>query len=262
MMKSLQPHILRSLIALFTVALASCGFWKNNPIPLSNTTQPKPPIQISQEVPKSTTPLNQQVTRTWEFDVDPALTSGTIDLAMDPKGAVLGTRTARDAAAIRGKIIVKVIEDSSSGNRRMSIQDIRLTNTEAYHMDFSWGALVGSITVDIPAKVLRIIPNSMKQQCIIEPNKSFSLPQCYFTVLGHSHTRGHGLVLNKAVGNKKVDLTMKKTEQVSLRGTIKEANGIATLHIPRAVLRDHFDLDGTRLDLVFTADITATAKIR
>ena len=43
-----------------------------------------------------------------------------------------------------------------------------------------------------------------------------------------------------------------------LNGALKPSTG--TLHIPGAMLRDHFDLDGTQLDLVFTADITATAQ--
>lgn len=256
-MKSVYLPIIKSWVPLYMLTLTSCGFWKNDDALASQGSSVLPAETATQ---KAATPFSSA--QTWEFTVNPKLTTGTIDLAMDPKGAMLGTRTARDVAALKGKVIVSITEHPVTGERQIAIKDMLLTNTAAYQMDFAWGALVGSISVHIPARVLRILPNQMDQACALESNKLFSLPQSYFTVLGHSHTRGHGLVLSRAVGNKKVDLTMKKTEPVALSGTVKVNNGTATLHVPRAVLRDRFDLDGTKLDLVFTADITATAIVR
>jgi len=255
-MKSIPQKILLSCISLSTLLLSSCGFWKKD-LPTPPT---QPQITPTVSSPSPSAPPLLPTSRTLVFSVDSQLTTGTIDLAMNPKGAMLGTRQTSGTAPLSGKVVVKITEDPSTGKKEMSIQDIRLTNTKAYNMNFSWGALVGSMSVNIAKGVLRILPNEMNRTSILEPNQPFTLPQSYFTVLGHSQVRGKGLVLAKAVGNKKVNLTMKKTEPVTLRGTITTKAGVTTLRIPQAVLRDHFDLDGTQLGLVFTADITATAQ--
>ncbi|BDS06946.1 hypothetical protein NT6N_19860 [Oceaniferula spumae] len=248
-------------ILLLSGILSSCGFWKNDDhvARLSSPVPELPPKPIAPAIPS---PSKKPETQTWIFNIDEKRTTGVIDLSMDPKGAMLGSRLARDTAPLKGKITVLVTDNTKTGERRISIKDIRITNTGAYHMDYAWGALVGNITVDIPAGVINIKPNTITQSSRLEKAGPFAIPQCYFTVLGHSHVSGRGLVLSKAVPRRKVDLTMKKTQQVTLRGDIKISKGTATLHIPRAVLRDSFDFDGTKLGLLFTANITATATVK
>ena len=256
MIKTTSSTINALLILSCTGLLTSCGFWKNDP--------PSPPAAPTVALPDTsdtpTKPLLAPTTRTLEFTVDTERTTGTIDLSLDPKGNLLDLRKARGIAPLKGRVIVKITEDPNTQKRKISIQDISLTNTTAYDMDFTWGALVGNININIPKGVLRIIPNELTGTSLIDPQHTFILPQSYFTVLGHSQVKGSGLVLAKAVENKKANLTMKKTEPVTLQGSIKMEGSKATLHIPRAVLRDQFDLDGTQLGLIFTADITATAQ--
>lgn len=244
-------------VLICAMSLTSCGFWKNDPPTPSVNLTVVPPVASP---PPPAAPPVAPVTRTLVFKVDTQRSTGTIDLAMDPKGSLLGLRKTRGTAPLKGKITVKLTEGSSTQKQQITILDIQLTNSAAYDMDFSWGALVGSMNVHIAKGVLRIIPNDLSPTSLIESQGLFSLPNSYFTVLGHSQVKGTGLVLTKAVGNKKVNLTMKKTEPVTLKGSITIADGKATLHIPRAVLRDQFDLDGTALGLIFTADITTTAQ--
>ncbi len=254
MIKTFSYTVKALLILYCAVFLPACGFWKNDPAP--------PPI-ASTVVPTDSGQLMTSfapTTKTVEFTIDTTRSTGTIDLSIDPKGGLLGSRKAHDTAALKGKVIVRIQEDRSTGKQQISLQDIRLTNIKGYDMDFTWGALVGNINVRIARNVLQIIPNHLSHTSLLSAQDTFVLPQSYFSVLGYSQVKGSGLVLTKAVGNKKVNLTMKKTEPVTLRGTIKMIGNQAILHIPRAVLHDQFDLDGTQLGLVFTADITATAQ--
>ena len=250
-----------AFLSLSTVLLSSCSLWKKEEPALSTSSViERPETVASKSIGHIQPEVKLPITKILEFDVDPARTTGRISLAIDPKGSVLGVRKAHADAPLKGTMKVKLIEDPNTGKTTMAILDMHLTNTRAYDMNFAWGGLVGSMNVNIATGVLKIVPNDFSSTGILGTDKKFNLPRCYFTVLGHSQVKGKGLVLKKAVGNKKVNLTMKKTEPVDLKGSIDIQNGTGTLHIPSAVLRDHFDLDGTQLDLVFTADITATAQ--
>ncbi|MBK1855010.1 hypothetical protein JO972_08570 [Verrucomicrobiaceae bacterium 5K15] len=255
------------LLSLCTLALSSCSFWKSD----RDVSQLASPSRLPAKLPSSpvspTTetavpPLQPSVTQTWVLKIDSNKTRGAIDLSIDPKGSMLGRRSDRDTAALKGSITVVVKTDSSTGKRRISVKDIHLTNIRAYHMDYAWGALIGQITVDIAPGVLKIKPNDFSQSSVIAADGSFAIPQCYFTVRGDSQVDGHGLVLHKAVPKRNMDLTMKKTQQVTLRGEFNSDKKTVSLHIPRAVMRDEFDYDGTKLGLVFTADIAATGSLR
>ena len=79
-----------------------------------------------------------------------------------------------------------------------------------------------------------------------------------FSVKCPSHIRGSGLVLAKAVGERRENLDIPVTEPVPVAGSCTQHNGELILRIPGAALRDHFDLGKATLDLVFTGDITAT----
>lgn len=203
----------------------------------------------------------QSVETTWVFNVDPNRSKGIIGLSFDPQGSLLGAKPAQDIAPIKGQIHLTVSTDAS-GKRRIKLKDVILTNTAALAMPFHWSRLVGSISVNIPVKVLKISRNSFIKPCHLREDGSFCLPENYFTVRGNAKVAGSGLILSKAVGNRDVDLTIKKTEQVEVTGSITVRKGVATLRIPSAVMRDQFDMEGSMLDLVFTGDITATTRVR
>jgi len=255
-MKSLLQYVTTSLLSSCVVLFSSCSFFKKEspvlPTPPAVTQIKSKPVHIE--------PTKAPITRVIEFDVDAQHTTGIIDLVMDPKGSALGLRKTRGTSPLEGTIKMQITEDPNTGKREVSIQDMNLTNTRVYDMDFIWNALVGKINMNIAPGVLEIIPNDFSSTGTLGEDKKFTLPDCYFTVLGHSRVKGSGLVLKKAVGDKQVNITMQKTEPVNLQGTIEMNKGSAILRIPNAVLRKQFDLDGTQLGLVFTADITATAQ--
>ena len=241
------------------MCLPSCGIWKKPPAPHSGRT-----LQVASHRDKAQ-PKQSQAPRkpsqeTWIFHVDPKRSTATLDLGLDPRGGLLGTRPSRDTAPLRGKILVSVIT-APNGTRSIRLQDIQLTNTAALAMPFHWARLVGSIAVDIPTGVLNISRHSFIKAARLQHDGSFSLPENYFTVSGNAKVAGSGMVLRKAVGRRDVDLTIRKTENVEVRGKLIVDKGIATLRIPAAVMKDRFDMEGSMLALVFSGDITATARL-
>lgn len=246
------------ILFAISIGLSSCGFWKR---PQSTTTTQPSPVTTHGVAPKPVdqgTP--QTIETTWVFTVDPNHSRGKIDLSLDPKGSLLGAKPAQDTAPLKGQIHVTV-STSPSGKQRIQLKEVHLTNTVALAMPFHWSRIVGSIAVDIPVHVLKITKNKFPRPCELSRNGSFVLPENYFTVMGNAKVSGSGLVLGKAVGKRDVDLTIKKTENVEVKGSMHIKNRIATLHIPNAVMRDQFDMEGSMLGLVFTGDITATAPV-
>lgn len=197
----------------------------------------------------------------WVFNVDSNRTHGKIDLSLDPKGSLLGAKPARDSAPLSGQVIVTV-KPRSDGTNSIQFNRVNLTNTAKLLMPFKWSRFLGKINVNIPAGVLKITGHSFPNQTIIGKNGTFSIPRNFFTVGGQARVLGSGLVLGKAVGQRKVNLTIKKTEPVILTGSLITKNGNATLRIPAAVMRDQFDLGNAQLELTFTGDIVARAIIR
>lgn len=253
-------HLTHAALYLSAGLVSSCAWLPNAPpavAPSPAAEHPVPPAPVlspdkSKPEPKETT---------WTFAVDSTRTKGKIDLSLDPKGSLLGAKPAQDTSPLAGKIHV-LITAMPDGSRCISFQDLALTNTEKMHMPFSWSRLIGKITVNIPAKILKITKHTFAPRCAIEKDGTFRIPRNFFTVGGQAAVTGSGLVLKKAVGKRDVDLTIRKTEPVHLSGKLIVNNGTAILRIPSAVMHDLFDLEGTMLKLTFTGDITARAIIR
>ncbi|MGB0774226.1 MAG: hypothetical protein ACPG32_02235 [Akkermansiaceae bacterium] len=253
------------VLALGALALPSCGLWKKphfttNP---PATSMPASPVAPAPEVIPA--PLDPSLpapsqTQTWVLRLNPNKSTGKLDLTLDPNRALVGERAARSHTPLQGTVTLKV-QPLRDGRLRFSLTKIHLTNQNAMNMHFQWAGLIGSIQVSIPPKVLKISHHSSSQQGIVSVNQRFSTARNYFTVGGTARVSGRGPVMSRGVGARNVDLTIRKTEPVTLTGTLSVRNGIATLHIPRAVMKDKFDMEGTDLGMVFTGEIFATGKV-
>lgn len=221
------------------------------------------PIQnITNTVPHSVTPPpTQPQTSSLIFKVDSSRSTGIIDLSLDPKGSLLGSKPASGNTPLSGTIHADVTT-FPNGTQHLKITKVSLTNTRLMVMPFRWSRFVGSIGVTIRPQILKINEHSIARYGIIQDNKSFSVADNHFTVGGKAQVSGSGLVLKKAVGTRTIDLTIKKTEPVKLTGKLESIGDHTTLKISNAVMRDQFDMEGSLLKLKFTANITAQAITR
>lgn len=251
----------RAITVLVFGSLTACSFMKK--APPAQTVQPVPqqPASVPAVVPDEQPPVLGPKETTWVFTVDNTRSQGKIDLSLDPKGSLLGAKPAQDTAPLSGKILVTVTTHAN-GKRSIKLKDVKLSNTVKMLMPFKWSRLVGNIAVNIPVNVLKISKHSFPHTSPLGKGGTFHIPHNFFTVGGQAKVQGSGLVLSRAVGKRNIDLTIKKTEPVQLTGTLTVNQGIATLHIPNAVMRDEFDLEGSLLKLTFTGNITAQATVR
>lgn len=137
----------------------------------------------------------------------------------------------------------------------ITLVDVNLRNQSAMDMKFQW-PFVGAITVHIPAGELRITKHSFPASVVLE-NQAVSFNQCHFKVNGDAQVIGSGLILSKIVGKRTVDLTIRKTDSVLMKGSLYRSARSTTFYIPSAVLRDSFNLLGSVLGMSFKGNIYA-----
>lgn len=251
------------LAAMSLCCLAcSCGFRPAHAPAAAAPTAPAPGTETGSPASRQPAPVPAKPgVSHWVFKVDEAQSKGLINLSLDPKGPLLGAKPASGTSALRGEIHADVTT-FPDGTRRLKITRVSLTNTRLLDMPFRWSRLVGRIGVSIPRHVLGIRHHTIPAHSVGMDGEDFSIRSCHFSVGGTARVSGTGLVLGKAVGNRAVDLTIRKTEPVVLRGSVDIAGNTATLKIPAAVMRDQFDLEGSLLKLQFTGQVTARAVVR
>ena len=191
--------------------------------------------------------------------IDSGSSTGLIALVLDP--GPLNPRRAATTCALKGHIAATVTT-FGNGKRSFTIERISLASASDGRLRFSWSPLVGSIRTLIPAGILTIKDHTLPPAIPVRRDGSFSQPDCHFRVGGTCQVRGSGIILAGKVGKTVEDLTIGKTEPVTLTGSLVRRKGRWILHIPAAIMTDRFEIDddGTSLDLNFTGNITAIAE--
>ncbi len=187
--------------------------------------------------------------------VDSTQSRAKVDLMLNPTGP-MGAKPSHDTCSLSGMIKLQV-DTTSNGEQTLTLLDVKLKNKTAMHMPFSWPFL-GAISVDIPVRNLSIYRHSFPNKALVSKSSRVSFQSTRFKVGGIANVVGSGFILSQAVGQRDVNLTIKKTEAINITGTLTKVNGVTTLHIPRAILNDSFNLAGNILDLKFTGNIYAT----
>lgn len=249
------PTIACSLAASGAFLATSCS-WNTRAIPSPTAATHPPSIEASPLLAPSTAPRSFALT----FTVDPKQTVGTIDTTLDPEGATLGPKQGRCRCPMRGTISARLIKHPD-GYQRVQITDVSLATTTAAVLLYDWNILIGDIHTTIPAGNLKITDHKLTGPTPLDPNGHFLTSGNLFSVKCPSNIRGTGLVLKKAVGERKVSLDIPVTDAVQLSGSCSRKDQQLILKIPAAVLRDHFDIGEATIDLIFTADITATCPV-
>ena len=241
------PHVLATCFLM----LACCGT-NEHPATAPSVPETEPePVAALPATPTGKTSLDLS------FTVDPTLSIGTIDTTLDPEGVILGPRKGVCKTPLKGSIKAALLT-KPDGSRHLQITRVSLSTTKASELVYEWSALLGEIRCTIPTGQLKITDHQLAGPSPLDGRNSFAKEGNLFSVTCPAHILGSGLVLKEAVGERKENLDIPVTEPVSVAGSCNHQDGQLVLHIPRAVLRDHFDLGKATLDLVFTGDITAT----
>jgi hypothetical protein len=241
------------------LALAAC----HSPGP-TDFVSPRPIASTPGSVPADASPAPAPVSLPknakihLKFAIQPTLSTGNIRTVLDPEGPALGPRSSECRTPLRGSISAKLTTDSV-GTRSLRFEEIDLQTTSEGRLLYNWSPLIGTISTTLPPGVLRISDHHIPGACPLAPDGSFHRPGHQFTVDCAGEIEGRGLILGKAVGKFRSPLDIPVTDLVTVSGSLTRQDNEFVLHIPAAVLRDRFDLDGAALDLVFTGDITATA---
>lgn len=254
----------QGLFLLPLLALAAC----QSPVP-PDLVEPRPiavaptatPPERPTSLPGATAPLPQHPKIQLKFTVQPSRSTGRIRTTLDPDGSTLGPRSSECHSPLRGSISAQ-LTTGADGSQSLQVKQIDLQTTSEGTFVYKWSPLIGHINTTLPAGILRISDHHIPGAYVLDDDGSFQSQGNKFTVDCLGHIEGHGLILGKAVGKYESRLDIPVTELVTVSGSLTRLDEEFTLHIPSAILQDSYTIDGASLNLVFTGDITATAKVR
>ena len=194
-----------------------------------------------------------------QMRIDSESSSALITIVLSP--GPLTPRRSTATCALKGSV-TGTVTTRSDGVRTFTIEQIDLANANDGRLRFSWSPLIGSIRTLIPAGILTIRDHTVPSSIPLQQDGRFSQTACHFRVGGTCEVQGSGILLAKKVGKTVEDLTIRKTEPVTLSGSLIHQDAKWILHIPAAIMKDRFEIDddGTSLDLLFTGNITAVTR--
>ena len=242
---------------MLVTVLPGCLLFVNHPEKVA-ATSPLSEVVLAKSghtTPRNIIPTYEQLT----FVVDPSISTGTIDLALDHES--LAPRRSVCECPLKGTITA-TLRTSNTGAQTLTIEKVELVTAGKGELEFAWSPLIGTIRMVIPGGLLTISNQSPDLVIPLSMDGRFSHPDYRFQVGGTGQLQTTGLLLKKQIGDSETDLTIEETEPVTLSGMLTRKEGRWHLDLPDTIMRDSFEVDeeGATLNLIFTGNIFSRAK--